>query len=333
VNEGGSGRQGETGSEPQALPPFERRLLDDLRAFREQLPPRREPATAGVSTRRIVLAVALTVAITGAAGGAIVYSVATGHRSSAPQTVKELRQRMLLALSGSDDRILYEHDVHSSFRSSGGGPMTLTPSGHTDSWEDLSTSRNLSIIYGEDGTIELESAGSSNGSTLRLDTVMYPSGIWETFSHTFSGTPPASQGNQGLSDLYRALVARGDFKIVGTSTIGGESVVELDRPFPSAISPPAAAKIPALTTRLWVDASTYLPVLQEITAGPAITSRTTYTWLPRTPENLKKLDLVVPPGFKHVTGDSSASTTFTNTWGGGSGTSTSGDSTVLTPSH
>ena len=69
--------------------------------------------------------------------------------------------------------------------------------------------------------------------------------------------------------------------------------------------------MPSFSVDLWVDASTYLPVLQETSTGGRVTNRTTYSWLPRTPENLAKLSLVVPPGFTH---SSRNSTSFIQTW-------------------
>ena len=55
--------------------------------------------------------------------------------------------------------------------------------------------------------------------------------------------------------------------------------------------------MPAFTVDTWVDPLTYLTVRSRFggQSNPTITDE---TWLPRTPANLAKTKLIIPPGFK-----------------------------------
>ena len=56
--------------------------------------------------------------------------------------------------------------------------------------------------------------------------------------------------------------------------------------------------------RLWVDATTYLPMRQYLLMSTGQQNVTDYTFLPPTLENLAKLRPEIPAGYTHVSGNS-----------------------------
>ncbi len=215
---------------------------------------------------------------------------------------------MLLAVSSSSDQILYELSTKSELQDPTGPNPTVVPTGHSEEWQDLTTGQSREVMFDTSGRPEFESTSETSGRTWTISSVIYPARTWTSTSQTLPNGTTRPGGQAGLAALYRGLVGRGVFKLVGRGTIGGVSVLHLHQ---ARLPQPAGLGIPAFSADLWVDASTYLPVLQETSTGGHVTDRTTYSWLPRTPENLAKLSLVVPPGFTHSSGNS---TSFMQTW-------------------
>ena len=91
----------------------------------------------------------------------------------------------------------------------------------------------------------------------------------------------------------RAEIAGGRFKVVGSTRLHGRKAVELaiDVP-PNNESPPHVT-----AARLWVDATTYLPMRQYLRMSNGEQNVTGYTFLPPTAENLAKLRPVIPAGY------------------------------------
>ncbi|HEX4520923.1 MAG TPA: hypothetical protein VH063_15185 [Gaiellaceae bacterium] len=311
------------------LPAYERRLLDELLAYRERLlhPPAVQTHTGSLlSARKMLFAVAVGVSIALGAAGIVILAGGSHTRVAiAPRTASQIKQRMLLAVSSSDDEILYAHEEKNSIENPGGASPTIVPSGQTDTWEDLSTGRSRLVSYDAQGQIQTESASSTTGNVWRADFVLYFAHSWQTMLHTFSNGAPTPAGSEGLADIFRNQDAKGAFTLVGTGMIGGESVLHLRRPWTIPFPGGASALAPT-SIDVWVDATTYLPVRQEIHAGPAVINRTVYSWLPRTAANLEKLNLVIPPGFTHTTGSDNSSA-------GGSSMHASSGTTILTPTH
>jgi hypothetical protein len=151
-------------------------------------------------------------------------------------------------------------------------------------------------------------SGNVNGK-LQINTIFYPAKTWTTFSPGFpvGGSQTAAQ----VAQRYRDGVAQGLYKIVGHDQIDGHDTVQLRH----AISMPIGTTTRTMTTDLWVDVLTYLPVRQRSSmSGMPSTSEVAYDWLPRTAENLVNLVLVVPDGFKHQTQTPSSNCSSGGSW-------------------
>jgi hypothetical protein len=132
--------------------------------------------------------------------------------------------------------------------------------------------------------------------TVRLETVVYSAHMWTTFT---TGMKARSETLAEYAEHYRTGVTA-IYKNLGHDQLGGRDTLHLQRH--ASFDTPMGTR--AFTNDLWVDALTYLPVRQRnSTSGTGgQMSVTDYDWLPRTPENLLKLELVVPDGFKHTKG-------------------------------
>ncbi len=98
----------------------------------------------------------------------------------------------------------------------------------------------------------------------------------------------------------RAEIANGQFKVVGRTELHGQRAVELE------INVPPSDEAPPHVTaaRLWVNATTYLPMRQYVLMSNGQQNVTDYTFLPPAPGNLAKLRPVIPAGYTHVSGTS-----------------------------
>jgi len=91
----------------------------------------------------------------------------------------------------------------------------------------------------------------------------------------------------------RAEIANGQFTIAGRTVVRGHQAIELKINVP----PNDEAPPHVIAERLWVDATTYLPMRGYTRMSNGEKSVTDYVFLPPTKENLAKLRLVVPPGY------------------------------------
>ena len=91
----------------------------------------------------------------------------------------------------------------------------------------------------------------------------------------------------------RAEITNGQFKVVGPTELHGQKTVQLE------ISVPPSSEAPPHVTaaRLWVDATTYLPMQQYLRMSNGQQNVTEYTFLPPTAANLAKLRPEVPAGY------------------------------------
>jgi hypothetical protein len=98
----------------------------------------------------------------------------------------------------------------------------------------------------------------------------------------------------------RAEIANGQFTITGRTELHGQQAIEL-----KINVPPNNEAPPHVTAaRLWVDATTYLPMRQYLRMSNGQQNVTDYTYLPPTPGNLAKLRPEIPAGYTHVSGSS-----------------------------
>ena len=91
----------------------------------------------------------------------------------------------------------------------------------------------------------------------------------------------------------RAEIANGQFKVVGPTELHGQRAIEL-----KINVPPNNEAPPHVTAaRLWVDATTYLPMQEFMRMSNGQQNVTDYTFLPPTAGNLAKLRPVIPAGY------------------------------------
>ena len=91
----------------------------------------------------------------------------------------------------------------------------------------------------------------------------------------------------------RAEIANGQFKVVGSTELHGQKAVELE----TSVPPNSEAPPHVTAARVWVDATTYLPVQQYLRMSNGQQDVTEYTFLPPTAANLAKLRPEIPAGY------------------------------------
>jgi len=91
----------------------------------------------------------------------------------------------------------------------------------------------------------------------------------------------------------RAEIANGQFTVIGRTELHGQQAIELK------INVPPSNEAPPHTTaeRLWVNATTYLPMREYQRMSSGQRRVFDYVFLPPTPQNLAKLRPVIPAGY------------------------------------
>jgi hypothetical protein len=91
----------------------------------------------------------------------------------------------------------------------------------------------------------------------------------------------------------RAEIANGQFTVVGRTELHGQQAIEL-----KINVPPSNEAPPHVTAeRMWVNATTYLPMREHVRWSDGQQSVFDYVFLPPTPQNLAKLRPVIPAGY------------------------------------
>jgi hypothetical protein len=255
--------------------------------------------------RRHVLRAGLALGAAGAvAAAAVIAAVAHGPATQATSiAAPALRTRLLAAIDTAGGDILYTP----------GGP-----GGRTWQWPAYpQPGQGVHLRFlglGSDGTVFKDGEysfrmpsgnGAANSYTSNLDqgglqlsgTLLVVNhfrhvwGVWR--GHFVLGfTPDAA--------AIRAEIANGQFRVVGRTELHGQQAVELE------INVPPNNEAPPHVTaaRLWVDATTYLPMREYQRMSNGEQDVTDYTFLPPTPKNLAKLRPEIPAGYTHVSGNS-----------------------------
>jgi hypothetical protein len=91
---------------------------------------------------------------------------------------------------------------------------------------------------------------------------------------------------------FRAALACGQFRVAGRQRVDGTQTIKL-------VQVPSSQPWYHAET-IWVDPSTYRPVVMEYTDGATVRVHTTFEWLPPTKANLAHLKVPVPAGFTQV---------------------------------
>ena len=91
----------------------------------------------------------------------------------------------------------------------------------------------------------------------------------------------------------RAEIANGQFTVIGRTKLNGQQAIELKiNVLPSSEAPPHMT-----AERMWVNATTYLPMREYVRMSNGQQSVFDYVFLPPTPENLAKLRPTIPAGY------------------------------------
>lgn len=113
---------------------------------------------------------------------------------------------------------------------------------------------------------------------------------------------PASTLPSTVARSLRTAVSCGTLTVAGRERVDGVEAIKLTSRPDSFIS-----------ETIWVSPSTYLPVrvvVGSAPGGPVIQQTADITWLPPTAQNLAKLTVPIPAGFRHVSFPEIAAPTF-----------------------
>jgi hypothetical protein len=195
---------------------------------------------------------------------------------------------------------------------------------HTDTWLDRTTKQFRTDVYDNmplpqpttstglyvappappfNGPVRLVQSAAytdeGHGNLRNLVEVNYDQ---KTYSFDARVSAPPIQTDSPIVDptdanSVRSAVQRGRVLVLGEETVNGYDTLHLRI---QHISPN-----PNSVIDLWVERATFLPVQEyayrdglDMSAEAVL--RTTYSWLPRTPENLAHLTLTPPPGFRKI---------------------------------
>lgn len=255
--------------------------------------------------RRHALRAGLALGAAGAlAAAAVIAAVAHGPVQATPIGASALRTRLLAAIDTASGDILYSHGGPAP-----GGGTWLSPAypqpGQRVHFRILGLGSD-GLVY-KDGeysfTLPENEPPSSyvadfdqgglqlSGTDLVVNHFRHVWGVWH--GQFVLGFPLDAAG-------IRAEIADGQFTVVGQTELHGQQAIELK------INVPPNHEAPPHTTaaRLWVDATTYLPVQQYVRRSNGEQYVQEFTFLPPTPANLAKLRPVIPAGYRHVNGNS-----------------------------
>ncbi|RKR89985.1 hypothetical protein BDK92_4349 [Micromonospora pisi] len=244
----------------------------------------------------VVAAVALAASLSLSPG---TESTPNAGGDTAPETltVNLVSERTTTALGNLSDFVRH---TRSDFKD-GKGKATMT----NESWVDTKT--------GRERTDETELASNSRTTVFKTgngnDAIVIdhqkkkwwndqiaalPAGVEVTVTTGPNGerieTPTGKKAVGPLIDpkeLQDAL-AGGTLTLVGEESLDGRATVHL-----------RWVPVPGSTTDIWVDADTYLPV-RKTSAGPKASDEINFEWLPRTPENLAKVEGAAPADYKKL---------------------------------
>ena len=256
--------------------------------------PRRHVLRAGLAlgAAGAVTAVAVTAV-------AVIAAVAHGPATKAtPLAAPALRTRLLAAIDTASGDILYAH----------GGPA---PGGGTWLWpwypqpgqevhfrilglrSDGTPAKDAEYTFTMPSGNDAANSYSSNvdqgglqlaGTILAVNHTRHVWGQWH--GNFVLGFPLDAAG-------IRAEIANGQLNVVGSTELNGQQAVELEITLP----PNNEAPPHVTTARLWVDATTYLPMQQFLRLSDGEQNVTDYTFLAPTAENLAKLRPEIPAGY------------------------------------
>ena len=279
---------------------------DLARALRRRAARRTWTIRASIGTPLIAAAAAAAVL---AAPGTTTTPRQEGGQAAPPATtttqpsvenVAQVRDMTIQALRSAEDHVIHE--------------INSLDHGYYEYWTDRATERHRMDAYssvvprtGEaesDREMRLPPIGEPETGPMRKThsiagdgplgdrhylSVDYDRKTWSRF-HDTEQPPPLEVPDILDADALKKAIDEGRMELIGTEPIDGKDTHHL-RLF---------ATIRGYQIDLWVDSTTYLPVRETSTvidSGDAPVMTSDYDWLPRTEENLAKLELTVPPDF------------------------------------
>jgi hypothetical protein len=260
--------------------------------------PRRGP-------RRHALRAGLVLGAAGAlAAAAVIAAVALGPAKATPIAASALRTRLLAAIDTASGDILYSRGGPEP-----GGGTWLSPAypqpGQEVRFRILGLGSDGKVYKDGEYSFTMPSGNPASDYTSNLDqgglqlsgtllAVNHFRHVWGVWHGRFVlGFPLDAAG-------VRAEVANGQFTVVGRTELHGQQAIELQ------VSVPPTHEAPPHTTaaRLWVNATTYLPMQQYVRMSNGAQYVQEFTFLPPTPGNLAQLRPAIPAGYTQVSGNS-----------------------------
>jgi hypothetical protein len=278
---------------------------EGMRRFTEtmQVSPDLAARTCERHRRRQVLRGGLALGAAGAVtAAAVIAAVAHGPATKAtPITATALRTHLLAAIDTASGDILYTHAPGAPL---GGGQypayprpgqevhVRVGPAVGSDGKVYKDGEYSFKMPYGaalrhyiNNYTADLDQGGLQlSGTVMAINHFRHVWGEWHSkFILGFTLDAAA----------IRAEIANGQFTVLGRTELHGQQAIELK------ISVPPNNEAPPHTTaeRMWVDATTYLPMRDYMRMSNGRQSVSDYVFLPPTPENLAKLRPVIPAGY------------------------------------
>jgi hypothetical protein len=229
---------------------------------------------------------------------AVIAAVAHGPATKATNiTAPALRARLLAAIDTTSGDILY---THTPGRSLSGGQYPAYPKPGQE------VHIRVGPAVGSDGKVykdgeysfKMTSANPAKNYTANLDQGgLHLSGTAmavDHFNHTWRECHSKFVLGFTLDAAgIRAEIANGQFTVIGRTILNGQQAIELKFNVPPNNEAP-----PHVTAeRLWVNATTYLPMQDYTRWSNGQQSVSDYVFLPPTPKRLAKLRPAIPAGY------------------------------------
>ena len=252
--------------------------------------------------RRKVLRAGLALGAAGAVtAAAVITAVAHGPTRTTPITAPALRTRLLAAIDSASGDILYTPAPGQPLR---GGQYPAYPRPGQEVHVRIGPAAGLDGKVYKDGeysfampakralhhyintyTANLDQGGLQlSGTAMDVNHFQH---VWSECHSTFVlGFTLDAAG-------IRTEIANGQFTVIGRTVLHGQQAIEL-----KINVPPSSEAPPHVTAeRMWVNATTYLPMRDYTRWSNGQQSVFEYVFLPPTPENLAKLRPVIPAGY------------------------------------
>jgi hypothetical protein len=249
--------------------------------------------------RRQVLRVGLALAAAGVvAAAAVIAAVAHGPATKAtPVAAPALRARLLAAIDTASGDILYTHAPGAPL-SGGEYPAYPQPGQEVRIRVGPAVGSDGRVYKDGEYTFTMPSANPAENYTANLDQgglQLSGTAMWvDHFRHVWRECPSNFILGFTLDAAgIRAEIANGQFTVIGRTELNGQQAIELKFNVPPNNEAP-----PHVTAeRMWVNATTYLPMRDYTRWSNGQQSVADYVFLPPTPERLAKMRPVIPAGY------------------------------------